>query len=695
MKHRWNPFGSGAVAVSLATTAAFAALVALGLAWDAWQRSADVPAALRYVPADATGVAVIEPIQQLWPAAVAHLGYKFAAVDCKAKPPANPLANLVHELKCSLRDEGVDSENPEQVRSHGLDTARPIVIAVRGRLDSDVPFVAAVPVLDQARFQATLGKLFSSPPKLVSDPLHAPDDTCPRGAKPLLCISFPSPDLALVYNDRALAAAALADPAANLAALRAYDGLAEGRRTVDASAGADTPWMWAHIRQVGLPLTGPATFMLKADQDRIGLAVQFEFDTLGSSLLHRLAEPAAALRGGADGSWIATALTLRLQDDDLAGYLAFLYDMAPETAQQIDEDLKPYDMVPKILRSSGVVPRVEAHITRLRNGIPEASNGAAMSRDHADAAVLRFQNQRRSNHDRALLDAAAQCRTGVIPAPASTEPPPNPCPASDRNAADQCREGVPSAATPTDAAPPPAPDCPPSDRDAAGQCREGVPPAATSTGPPPARDCPTPDVDAARLQAAGNEPAYGAADFVTSDYCGCVGWESDQHPHVLHKGCGSEHGAICPAGATRYSYLLPPVIDDDFRYDLIPDNQDIDRQALKADQYRPVTAFGDAAGVLWIALDLDTLMPTLDAARSHQSAEPDPVLGRWPSRAKLRLTLDPGWVLAQALLSPTQKHRDFGTEWRDDLRRYRSAAVTFGPSGRPNGLLVTVHLGRE
>ena len=97
-----------------------------------------------------------------------------------------------------------------------------------------------MPVLDRAQFQATLGKLFDTP-NLVSDPLHSPDDTCSRGAKALLCVSFPLPDIALVYNDRALAAAALSDPATNLAALRAYDGLAEGRRTVDAAAGADMP----------------------------------------------------------------------------------------------------------------------------------------------------------------------------------------------------------------------------------------------------------------------------------------------------------------------------------------------------------------------------------------------------------------------------------------------------------------------
>src|SRR5664279_3279060 len=89
------------------------------------------------------------------------------------------------------------------VRSHGLDTARPIVIAVQGQFNPDVPFVAVVPILDKARFEAMFGKSFERR-KLVNDPVHAPDDTCPRDAKQQLCISLPSSDLALLYNDRAL-----------------------------------------------------------------------------------------------------------------------------------------------------------------------------------------------------------------------------------------------------------------------------------------------------------------------------------------------------------------------------------------------------------------------------------------------------------------------------------------------------------
>ena len=92
--------------------------------------------------------------------------------------------------------------------------------------------------------------------------------------------------------------------------------------------------MWAHFRQFGLP--GRRTWIASVWGH-----------SSSSSLLHRLAEPAATLRGGADPSWIAIALTLRLQDANLAAYLTFLHHMAPKTAQQFDQELKPYDIVPQ------------------------------------------------------------------------------------------------------------------------------------------------------------------------------------------------------------------------------------------------------------------------------------------------------------------------------------------------------------
>lgn len=318
--------------------------------------------------------------------------------------------------------------------------------------------------------------------------------------------------------------------------------------------------------------------------------------------------------------------------------------MAPDVSKRFDEWLKPYDMVPEILSNSGTVPRVEAHITRLRNGIPETAIGAAIDRTQSEEAVFLFQNRRRTSHDRMLVEKAAECRSETVIGQ------------SDQDQSQQ-RPGHLNA------------------------------------------DCPDPDVDASRLKAAVDPGlTYDRRDFTGPIYCGCLSAGSgEQGPHlrVLHKGCSEEHGAICPENGVRYHYLLPPVSEADFHYGLIANSPDIDKKALEEDQYRPVAAFDDATGVLWIGLDLDVLSSILEAAKTREVTEPARFVSGWPAHAKLELSIDTTWLVSQALLSPVPEQRDFGVKWGDDLQRYRYAAVTLGPSGRPNGVLVTLQLTRN
>lgn len=635
------------------------AAVLAALLWNYVLRAAAIPPELRYVPPDASAFAIASSATTLWKAADPHVGKFFrdqgAGQNRNRGEEATPMREAADAIVSLLRDRKLVVRSPEELRGHGIDPERRIVVAL---VREDL--IAVIPLADGGLFRTALRTLLD-PPEVSEAVITTGSDEHAVAKFGAVEVAFPEAGIAVVATSEPALISALADPDANLRYFRDNDALQLRLAAITPPRlSSNDAWIKANVRLTSLAGAGlgdmSAIAVVAADSIRVRARAAVNVGE--ARLLRRAVEeelPAgAAIRTVPDG----TNAAIVLRDRHLAYFLAFLDRhgagpleetfgaLAAQLAQEVARLPSPTEV--------GLL------YLGLRGSIPEIGIVARM--DPQDAETMVFQLQRRSQlgRDRRLIErASAQFARGTQETPA---------PDGSLPQSQQVEQSV-----------------------ASGSSAERAPAPGAGEPPPPRGGAPAGKlVDPKLLVGAGYlmdaSPSFWSryrvtgnkledAKFSTADFAGPRYRVREQRYELV--------------------YLLPPVGDDDVRYGVAAsDREKISESDLRNDRYRLCTTYLD--GLLILGTDADTVRALVarrvgatENARIRDAHRDTRVPG-----AKLTVDVNPRQLADDGLLHP---HTEIGANakrYLSDLQAYRSFFLLAAPDEAKSQVVLELGLAR-
>ena len=432
---------------------------------------------------------------------------------------------------------------------------------------------------------------------------------------------------------------------------------------------------WAYFKQPGLYLGSPVSVALSERERFLHARLRIAIRNEESDLLTRiLNNPRAANSNiSRNGSGLASA---SLFDRDLSEYLNNISDVLPVLSGKAEDFLQNemngrYRSIYDILLESNDVNALQVDFTKDPKVGAAPILAVSASAEEASKIVFDLQARRRFERDSEIISRALEQQQ-----PASTEP------IDDEQfiVTSSVNRSVQFSLDSFD--------------DALSNLRETNAIVAESND----------------LFERLRQTQYERADFENDAYCGCLtATDKTTFPGNRQFICKA---ANCKS-AVAYSYIFPPVTDNDMKYrytdDAIMDAYESNgyepldsdslseiRDELKDGHYRMVAAYDDDRDVLLIAPHLSAIESAIGQSRANRSEKPNP---GYPSAApdataRLSVAVNPFWLSEELQLSADEAARNMGDDLRAEVSQYQYAGFSISSSKQNGGLVIDVGISK-
>ena len=495
-----------------------------------------------------------------------------------------------------------------------------------------------------------------------------------------LCIAYPEPNIAILFNDRDLFIDAIRDTDANLSEARKSDFLNTRYNWARDGAKKTNLDIFAHANQLGVPLLDATTLGFRFLPNSINLRVSTELETFGSTFLKRLFHPGGSSIKNIDKVPISSGVTGRLSNQDLGYFVRYLNKINPEVINDTRQDMGRYGVLLDILQENVTIDQLEVFLTGIREGIPEFAFAIKIDATEAYQSIKRIQSSLRMERDAYILMSAQEeyqeserlslilnhlrqnSKSFIV-----FEDQFGPFRSVEQlgkllidnklgskddqknllNTVNEVIKVVESAEIST-----------PTINTLISQGQIEIEPYALWTIIIPEEDgwyYSAPQFD---------NTLYHESDFENSQYSGCLTLVQD----VTEKGSLTQ----CEDDLV-YRYIMPPFTTNDFHYRANPDKK-INKEALFNDRYRLVSVYEQPNHRLWLALDLPALKKVfveqeMQTSEQFLAAHPDDM-------QLLGLSVDPSWTLEHVQLAYPDKSQENISGLLQDFKGYKSLNIS-------------------